>query len=56
MKTYDTGDAIKQLGLARLAIYIMNRESRDAMMDKGFRAVGQAVDEDSLSDDLRNHS
>ena len=33
----------------------MSHDMRDAMMDQGFQAVGQAVDEDELSDDLCNN-
>ena len=59
VKTYDSGETISQPGLARLAIYTLNREMRDMrdvyMMDQGFQAVGRAVDEGELSDDLYNH-
>ena len=46
VKTYDSGEKISQPGLARLAIYTLNREMRDVYMtDQGFQAVGQAVGE-----------
>ena len=56
MKTYESGEVINQPGLACLAIYTMNREIGDAITDQGFQAVGQAVGEDDLSDDLCNDS
>ena len=42
---FDSDEKIIQPGLARLAISSASREVREAMMDRGCQAVGQAVGE-----------